>query len=60
MEKIVYKIRLKRLELLSDLARMADNRIPMRILFTCLSEPQPRVRSKKTVEEHYSQGFRLH
>ena len=38
----VDKIRLKRLEWLGHLARMADNRMPKSVLFSWLPEPWPR------------------
>ena len=47
MKAIVAKIRLKRLEWLGHLARMADNRMPKSVLFSWLSEPRPRCGPKK-------------
>ena len=47
METIVDKIRQKRLEWLGHLARMADNRMPKRVLFSWLSEPRLRCGAKK-------------
>ena len=47
MDLITEKIRMKRLEWLGHLARMADNKIPKTILFSWLSEPRPRCGPRK-------------